>query len=180
MQPNLGLWGPDKLYWPHPEESLNPCPITRSAGPQCMVARLVILRDICWVASDPAPALSLKLCQSDEHHLPPPGDWLRIYLMQFEYCQRLFQGLGLKGSQQVEAGRSKSWAASGLLLTCLPGLRMVKSGIGVQLGTSRTHLSPAKAAACNRNHIRHPLSIMIRNYKSITRKNLKNTQRQVG
>ena len=42
----------------------------------------------------------------------------KIYLMQFKYCQRVFQRLSLTGSQQVKEGRGRIWGALGRLLTC--------------------------------------------------------------
>ena len=99
----------------------------RFASTQQVAARLGIPWDICWVASDPALQPSLNLYLPDDCYSCPPGDSLRIYLMQIEYQQRCFQWLSLTGSGQAEVGRGRSHKGTLELLQISPRPGAAKS-----------------------------------------------------
>ena len=89
------------------------------------------------MASDPALAQSLNLYHPGEHHLPLPGNSLRNYLMQLAVLPK---ALPPSEPNRQLAGRSESWGALGLLLTC-PRLEA-----GRHLGPSHLHQGSAEAA----------------------------------
>ena len=131
---SLGLTNSSGLTLITPRDTTQP---QSSAGTQWVTAGLHIPWNICWVASDTAPAPSLHLYQSGEHHSPLSGESLRTYLRQLKYCQRLFQWLSLTSSQQMEARRGRQRRIFGYLGNfpdLFLDLVLVKSGLGAQLG----------------------------------------------